>query len=58
MKQLVGYTPKGNKVTIVDFFHDSNTNDTADTFAICLTGIGLLAQFPIESLTGVHYEVI
>lgn len=55
MKQLVGYTPEGNKVTIVDFVHNSNTEET---FAICLRSFGDLVQIRLDSLNRVHYEII
>ena len=55
MKQLVGYTPEGNKVTIVDFVLNSNTGET---FAICLYNVGSLLPLHLDSLDQVHYEII
>ena len=55
MKQLVGYTSKGNKVTIVDFVFNSNTEET---FAICLCALGNLSQVRLDSLQQVYYEII
>ena len=53
MKQLVGYTPKGSKVTIVDFVVKFD-----ETVAVCLHQFGGLIEIPIRNLNTVHYEVI
>ena len=55
MKQLVGFTGDGTKVTIVDFVLNSNTEET---FAICLRSFGDLIQLRLNSLNRVHYEII
>lgn len=53
MKQLVGYTDRGSKVTIVNFVVDSG-----ETFAICLHQFGGLIRIRIDKLNNVHYEII
>lgn len=53
MKQLVGFTSKGNKVTIVDFVVKSG-----DTFAVCLHQFGGFIEIPILNLNNVHYEIV
>lgn len=55
MKQLVGFTADGAKVTVVDFVLNSNTGDT---FAICLCSFGDFIQLRLDSLNRVHYEII
>lgn len=55
MKQLVGYTSRGTKVTIVDFVLNSKTEET---FAVCLCSFGSLIQLRLDSLNQVHYEII
>ena len=60
MKQLVGFTEarmtsNGDKVTIVDFVLNTNTEET---FAVCLHRSGKLVQIRIDRLENVHYENI
>lgn len=53
MKQLIGFTKNGSRVTLVDFVMDPNSNET---YAICLHQFGGLLKININTLTNVHYE--
>ena len=53
MKQLVGFTDRGSKVTIVDFIVKS-----CGTVAVCLHQFGGLIEIPIRNLNNVRYEIV